>query len=215
MRRTRRERLSCVETKQLPLGRPVDGYFKRQSHQLLGGELRRIFAVNNRSDDIGRQRRKAQEARDRSRASRHRRRVRRRGLYARRVLLPALPHDPAATDELRRALANAPTVVDRRHVHIVAVSGRTDEALAINKGKSIHLPMLIVSLRGQSNADDRAAAQPNDGFLNRTGAREAGPCDHSVQPSFRASSFAASQASFSNSSRVRGHSLSIWMSEDW
>ena len=57
-------RLSCVKTKQLPLGGPVDRYFKRQSHQLLGGELRRIFAVNNRSDDIGRQRRKAQEARD-------------------------------------------------------------------------------------------------------------------------------------------------------
>jgi hypothetical protein len=57
-------RLSCVKTKQLPLGGPVDRNFKRQSHQLLGGELRRIFAVNNRSDDIGRQRRKAQEARD-------------------------------------------------------------------------------------------------------------------------------------------------------
>src|SRR4029079_19484990 len=57
-------RLSCVKTKQLPLGGPVDWYFQRQSHQLLGGELRRLFAVNNRSDDIGRQRRKAQEARD-------------------------------------------------------------------------------------------------------------------------------------------------------
>ena len=53
-----------MKTKQLPLGGPVDRYFQRQSHQLLGGELRRIFAVNNRSDDIGRQRRKAQEARD-------------------------------------------------------------------------------------------------------------------------------------------------------
>jgi hypothetical protein len=38
---------------------------------------------------------------------------------------------------------------------------------------------------------------------------------YSIQPSLRASSFAASQASFSNSSRLRGHSLSIWMSEDW
>ena len=49
-------RLSCVKTKQLPLGGPVDRYFKRQSHQLLGGELRRIFAVNNRSDDDAPQR---------------------------------------------------------------------------------------------------------------------------------------------------------------
>jgi len=53
-----------VKAKQRSLGGPVDRYFKRQSHQLLGGELRWIFAVNNRSDDIGRQRRKAQEARD-------------------------------------------------------------------------------------------------------------------------------------------------------
>ena len=43
-----------MKTKQLALGGPVDRYFKRQSHQLLGGELRRIFAVNNCSDDIGR-----------------------------------------------------------------------------------------------------------------------------------------------------------------
>jgi hypothetical protein len=53
-----------VKTQQLPLGGPVDRYFQRQSHQLLGGELTRIFAVNNRSDDIGRQGSKAQEAGD-------------------------------------------------------------------------------------------------------------------------------------------------------
>jgi hypothetical protein len=33
-------------------------------------------------------------------ASRHHRRVRRRGLHAHRVLLPAMPRDPAAADEL-------------------------------------------------------------------------------------------------------------------
>ena len=60
----RRGALLCVKAEQLPLGGPVDRYFKRQSHQLLGCELRRIFAANNCSDDIGRQRSKAQEARD-------------------------------------------------------------------------------------------------------------------------------------------------------
>src|SRR6476620_10075216 len=38
------DRLRSYEAQQFPLGGPVDRYFQRQSHQLLGGELRRIFA---------------------------------------------------------------------------------------------------------------------------------------------------------------------------
>jgi len=47
-----------LETKQLPLFGPVDGYLERQSHQLLGGELGRVLAVDDGRDDVGRQRRK-------------------------------------------------------------------------------------------------------------------------------------------------------------
>ena len=56
--------LSLLKTKQLPLFSPVDGYLERQSHQLLGCELRRVFAVDNGGDDVGSQRRKTQKARD-------------------------------------------------------------------------------------------------------------------------------------------------------
>jgi len=36
-----------VKAKQLPLFGPIDWDFKRKAHQLLGGELRWILAVDN------------------------------------------------------------------------------------------------------------------------------------------------------------------------
>ena len=41
-----------------------DRYFKRQSHQLFRSELRRIPTIDNRRNNVRRERRKAQEARD-------------------------------------------------------------------------------------------------------------------------------------------------------
>ena len=49
-------RLSLLKAKQLPLFSPVDRYLRCQSHQLLGGELWRVLAVDNCGDDVGRQR---------------------------------------------------------------------------------------------------------------------------------------------------------------
>jgi hypothetical protein len=56
--------LSLLEAKQLPLFSPVDRYLRCQSHQLLGGELWWVFAVDDCRDDVGRQRGKTQEAID-------------------------------------------------------------------------------------------------------------------------------------------------------
>ena len=53
-----------MKAKQVALFAPVDWYFKRQSHELLGGELRRILSVDDRCGDVRSERRKAQEARD-------------------------------------------------------------------------------------------------------------------------------------------------------
>jgi hypothetical protein len=46
--------LSLLKPKQLALFGPVDRYMGRQSHQFLRRELRRVFAVDDGSDDIGR-----------------------------------------------------------------------------------------------------------------------------------------------------------------
>ena len=51
--------LSFGKSKQLTLFGPIDGDLERQSHQLLRRELRRVLAVDDGSDDIGRQRRKS------------------------------------------------------------------------------------------------------------------------------------------------------------
>ena len=44
-----------LESKQFALLDPVDWQFQRQSHQLFGGELRRILAIDHRRNDVGRQ----------------------------------------------------------------------------------------------------------------------------------------------------------------
>jgi hypothetical protein len=55
--------LSFSKPKQISLFGPIDGDLGRQSHQLLRRELRLILAIDDGSDDIGRQRRKSQKAR--------------------------------------------------------------------------------------------------------------------------------------------------------
>ena len=55
--------LSFGKSKQLTLFGPIDGDLGRQSHQLLRRELRLILTIDDGSDDIGRQRRKSQKAR--------------------------------------------------------------------------------------------------------------------------------------------------------
>jgi hypothetical protein len=55
--------LSFSKSKQLSLFGPIDGYLERQSHQLLRRELRWVLAIDDGSDDIGCERRKAQKAR--------------------------------------------------------------------------------------------------------------------------------------------------------
>ena len=54
--------LLSVEAEQLLLLRPVDRQLRRQSHQYLGGELRRVSPVDDGRDDVGRQRGKPQQA---------------------------------------------------------------------------------------------------------------------------------------------------------
>ncbi len=58
----KRRALSLLKPKPLSLFGPVDGQMGRQSHQLLRRELRRVFAVDDGCDDIGRHRRQPQKA---------------------------------------------------------------------------------------------------------------------------------------------------------
>ena len=50
-----------MKSQQLALFRPVDRQFKRKSHQLLGGELRRILAVDDGGDNVRCQQGQTQE----------------------------------------------------------------------------------------------------------------------------------------------------------
>ena len=53
--------LSAAE--EFALFAPVDGKLEGQTHESLCAELRRVLAIDDGRDDIGRQRRKPQEAR--------------------------------------------------------------------------------------------------------------------------------------------------------
>ena len=55
--------LTSLETEEFALFAPVDGKLEGQTHESLCAELRRVHAIDDGRDDIGRQRRKPQEAR--------------------------------------------------------------------------------------------------------------------------------------------------------
>ena len=55
---------ACVKTRGACAGRSSQLAPQRLSHKRLGGELRRVLADDDRGNDVARERRKAQEARD-------------------------------------------------------------------------------------------------------------------------------------------------------